>query len=372
MWGSPIFWKRSLGSTQPAQVYRALVCVMLWAITVQAESVPSDTPSVKIDLEKAESLLASRGSLDRLRAFYAPYHNQRVVVEGVYQLGNHHRSIRPVSAPSDSRRDGLIWVEFMKPSTEQSFPGGLRGGQVVRLSGVLESDPALPVGTGYGYLKAYAARLHVDHVEVLKSTTPDTEMHLAFLVASVTETAPSQALEQHLKELNLSGEGSLGCLGEAVIMTPSEELATRIKKLVGSDPSREATALDRAAMMYGNINIGMDDSDAQRFVAEGEMLFRNALAIREKHFGSNHPETALSLAPLAFLYYRSGRKREAGPFVQRLLSMKEEDLPVSWELADTLGFLESMYQTDGDPESERLKSLRRTVQEKAYQKDLNQ
>ena len=58
--------------------------------------------------------------------------------------------------------------------------------------------------------------------------------------------------------------------------------------------------------------------------AHAERLFRTALAIREKAFGSAHPETAASLNNLASLFYAKGDIAGAQPLMERALTIFEK------------------------------------------------
>ena len=56
---------------------------------------------------------------------------------------------------------------------------------------------------------------------------------------------------------------------------------------------------------------------------EAEGLFKRALAIRERLFGSEHPDVAMSFSNLAALYDHQGRYEEAEPLFKRALSIHE-------------------------------------------------
>jgi tetratricopeptide (TPR) repeat protein len=60
--------------------------------------------------------------------------------------------------------------------------------------------------------------------------------------------------------------------------------------------------------------------------AEAESLFQGALAIREKAFGSQHPDLATSLNDLAELYGTLGHYFRAEPLYQRVLAILEKAL----------------------------------------------
>jgi tetratricopeptide (TPR) repeat protein len=76
---------------------------------------------------------------------------------------------------------------------------------------------------------------------------------------------------------------------------------------------------------------------------DAEPLYQQALAIREKTLGPEHPDLAQSLNNLAGLYATQGRYIKAEPLYQRALAIREkalgpEDRDVAWSLND-LGVL---------------------------------
>ena len=61
---------------------------------------------------------------------------------------------------------------------------------------------------------------------------------------------------------------------------------------------------------------------AQGRYAEAEPLYKRALVINEKAFGSDHPEVATNLNNLAALYHDQGRYAEAEPLFKRALAIR--------------------------------------------------
>ena len=57
--------------------------------------------------------------------------------------------------------------------------------------------------------------------------------------------------------------------------------------------------------------------------ADAEPLYKRALAIKEKAFGPDHPDVAISLSNLAELYRVQGRYADAAPLNQRALAIRE-------------------------------------------------
>lgn len=88
--------------------------------------------------------------------------------------------------------------------------------------------------------------------------------------------------------------------------------------------------------------------------AKAEPLYRQALEIRKKVLGENHPDTAGSLHNLAFLYESLGSYAKAGPLCREALQIYEKHfantLQVQSEqqqlaLAESLRFSLDAYAT---------------------------
>jgi len=92
-----------------------------------------------------------------------------------------------------------------------------------------------------------------------------------------------------------------------------QALAIR-ERVLGADHPDTAISLNNLAVLYR----------AQGRYAEAEPLHQRALAIRERVLGPNHPDTALSLNNLAGLYDTQGRYSEAEPLYQRALAIREQ------------------------------------------------
>ncbi|MBD2675739.1 tetratricopeptide repeat protein, partial [Aphanizomenon flos-aquae FACHB-1416] len=61
---------------------------------------------------------------------------------------------------------------------------------------------------------------------------------------------------------------------------------------------------------------------------EAEPLYQQALALRQKLLGDDHPDVATSLNNLALLYYSQGKYKEAEPLYQQALNILEQRLGV--------------------------------------------
>jgi tetratricopeptide (TPR) repeat protein len=83
-------------------------------------------------------------------------------------------------------------------------------------------------------------------------------------------------------------------------------------------------------------------------LAEGELLHRRSLAIREKTFGPEHPAVAQSLNNLALLYDQQGRLAEAEPLHRQALEFREKVLGRERpDVAESLNNLGVLYRRQG-------------------------
>jgi tetratricopeptide (TPR) repeat protein len=84
---------------------------------------------------------------------------------------------------------------------------------------------------------------------------------------------------------------------------------------------------------------------------EAEPLYQRVLAITEKMLGPEHPDTALTLGNLANLYADQGKHEEAEPLYQRVLAITEKMLgPEHPDTAQTLNNLANLYRNQGKHE----------------------
>src|SRR6202035_988950 len=88
-----------------------------------------------------------------------------------------------------------------------------------------------------------------------------------------------------------------------------QSLAMR-EKVFGPDHPDVALSLNNLAAVYQH----------QSRYADAEPLFKRSLAINEKTLGPGHPDVARSLNNLGSLYYDQGRYADALPFVKRTIS----------------------------------------------------
>jgi tetratricopeptide (TPR) repeat protein len=87
-------------------------------------------------------------------------------------------------------------------------------------------------------------------------------------------------------------------------------------KSAGSDASDAASILNTRALLY----------IARGRYAQAEPLYKRALSINEKAFGSKHPVTALSRSTLASLYALQDRHKEADRLFKRTQAILEKAL----------------------------------------------
>ena len=147
---------------------------------------------------------------------------------------------------------------------------------------------------------------------------------------------------------------------------------------------REAEPLLREALAIGEKRYGVDHPDTSYLLnslavlywyqgkyEEAESLYQRALAIKEKVFGPEHPSTATTLNNLAILYVGQGKYEEAEPLHQRALAIREKGLgPEHPETAQTLNNLAIVYVDQGKhEEAEQLYQRALAIDEKVYGQD---
>jgi tetratricopeptide (TPR) repeat protein len=110
------------------------------------------------------------------------------------------------------------------------------------------------------------------------------------------------------------------------------------EKALGPDHPDTATSLNNLAALY-RVQ-GQYDAAAP--------LYSSALAIREKALGPDHPDTAISLNNLAGLYDAQGRYDAAAPLYSSALAITEKALgPDHPNTATSLNNLAALYQAQG-------------------------
>jgi tetratricopeptide (TPR) repeat protein len=77
----------------------------------------------------------------------------------------------------------------------------------------------------------------------------------------------------------------------------------------------------------------------QRKLVEAEDIHREALAMRRKLLGQEHPLVAISLFNLADVLCDEGKLAEAEPLVRECLSIRERRIPDQWRVFSTRSLL---------------------------------
>ncbi len=130
-----------------------------------------------------------------------------------------------------------------------------------------------------------------------------------------------------------------------------QALAIREREEGPEHPDVAAT-LNNLAAVYG----------AQGSYAEAQPLLERALAIREKTLGAEHVLTAQSLNNLALLYAAEGRADAAEPLYRRAIAILEKDPGAAADLRRTLQNCAALLRDTGrDAEAEELEARARRI-----------
>jgi tetratricopeptide (TPR) repeat protein len=183
------------------------------------------------------------------------------------------------------------------------------------------------------------------------------ESRINYLKAQEYYAKAVQLQPDNPQYLNALGnlQHTLGLYSEA---QPHLEQALKIReKNLGPDHPDVATSLNNLALLY----------DDQGKYAEAEPLYQRARKIDEKALGPEHPEVAIHLNNLAELYREQGKYAEAEPLYQRALKIDEKALgPEHPNVAIRLNNLAMLYQNQGKyAEAEPLYQRALKIDEKA-------
>jgi tetratricopeptide (TPR) repeat protein len=119
---------------------------------------------------------------------------------------------------------------------------------------------------------------------------------------------------------------------------PLQQALALREKALGPDHPDVATSLNNLAELYR----------AQGRYSEAEPLYQRALAIYEAVLGAEHPNVAASFNNLAELYRAQGRYSEAEPLYQRALALWERVLGAEHpDVATSLNNLAELYRAQG-------------------------
>ena len=182
-----------------------------------------------------------------------------------------------------------------------------------------------------------------DSYTIVVNTTQPEEPRYQLQWQSTTDQnedlAEAARLHQRFIELQQAGR-----YPEAIVL--AQQVLALIEKSFGPNHPQTALSLNNLAEAYHFMG---RDRDA-------EPLYQRALRINETTLGLDHPSTALSLNNLAGFLYRTGRYRDAEPLYQRALAIFEQVLGV--DHADTVQVLNNLarlYASTGNyGESESL------------------
>ena len=117
-----------------------------------------------------------------------------------------------------------------------------------------------------------------------------------------------------------------------------QQALTIRKRVLGSNHPDVAQSLNDLAWLY----------NAQGKYVQAEPFFLHALAIRVQVLGPNHPDVTQSLHNLATLYRNQGKYTQAEPFLQRALAIREQVLePNHPKVAESLNNLALLYHDQG-------------------------
>ncbi|UFP96547.1 CHAT domain-containing tetratricopeptide repeat protein [Gloeobacter morelensis] len=156
-----------------------------------------------------------------------------------------------------------------------------------------------------------------------------------------TPASAAAPIAGNLAEAELLHERSLQLWRQgdyAQALEPAEQAMAVRERLLGPEHPDVAASLNHLG------NLLADRGDYGR----SELLYERALAIRHKVFGSKHPSVAASLNNLAILQTKQGRYREAEPLYERALAIREQIFgPEHPEVAKTLINLAAFFRKQG-------------------------
>ncbi len=186
---------------------------------------------------------------------------------------------------------------------------------------------------------------------------------LALLACVLGQAISTGALGQteELSALNARIAGLERAIQYAEAIPLAVQYAEGVKAHAGAESLAYAGALDRLARLYLYQNRWTD----------AEPLYKQALGIREKVLGSDHPDVASSMFSLAKVYSSEGRGSEAEPLYQRGLAIAERALGPDHPLvAQGLNNLGLLYWGQGRfAEAEPLQKRGLAIREKAHGPD---
>ena len=121
---------------------------------------------------------------------------------------------------------------------------------------------------------------------------------------------------------------------------PLYEQALELRqRLLGENHPDVASSLNNLAGLY----------DSQGRYEEAEPLYEQALELTKRHLGENHPHVATSLNNLAGLYHAQGRYKKAKPLYLQALELRQRHLGENHpDVANSLNNLAGLYYSLAD------------------------
>ena len=176
---------------------------------------------------------------------------------------------------------------------------------------------------------------------------------------STTDASKSQQVAQFLKDM-LNGVGPSVALGRDTILLREilDQTALRVSRDLPNQPLVEADLRQTLGLVYADISEWSKAAEMQR----------QALALRRKILGDEHPDVASSLCDLGATLHMQSRFTEAEPLLREALAMRRKLLGSEHpDLARSLTALALPLHREGrDEEAETLAREALGIQKKLY------
>jgi tetratricopeptide (TPR) repeat protein len=212
--------------------------------------------------------------------------------------------------------------------------------RLVRQVAAARCDGAARDDTRRALIEATAALYPAD-VFYNPSTWPRARRLDAFaLELAAGDAVPTGSEQSAVSLLDCAGSYRHAALAAFAQARPLHEQALAIReKTLGPEHPDTATSLNNLALVL------KDEGD----FAGARPLYERALAIDEKVLGPEHPETAIDLANLALLLREQGDLAAARPLLERALAIREKALgPEHPYTATSLNNLALVLQDEGE------------------------
>jgi WD40 repeat protein len=146
-----------------------------------------------------------------------------------------------------------------------------------------------------------------------------------------------QAMDVRKGAADISGPVGEGIQNDDASLTLAESLISQGEKYFAEKDYARVESLDRQALEIRKKALGEDHPDyalslnnlanlhySERDYARAEPLYRQALEIRKTALGENHPDYATSLEGLAGLYQARGEKTRAEPLLRQAAEIRKK------------------------------------------------